>query len=197
MNSGSRVRAALVILAVSCAACGRDANSPITAAPTLPSPFVAQVAGEWAGAATLRQPVGGTFTDLGECIQQDLNARPANTIAAAPMVLSMGQKDADVEARLTSSSTGLACSYTGRATVGTVALYSVLKLCDAPVLVVRCSLDRVRDMKLVGSSVTGTIDAQRGTFTGAVANTYNVFLSGSETGVAGVVLTYDYTARKQ
>jgi len=111
------------------------------------------------------------------------------------MVLSMGQKDADVTARLTSSSTGLACSYKGRAAFSTVALNSAL--CDAPVLVVRCSLDRVRDMKLVGSSVTGTIDAQSGTFTGAVANTYNVFLSGSETGVAGVVLTYDYTARKQ
>lgn len=195
MNSGSRVRAALIILAVSCAACGRDPNAPLTAAPTLPSPFVAQVAGEWAGAATLRQPVGGTFTDLGECIQQDLNARPANTIASAPMVLSMGQKDADVTARLTSSSTGLACSYKGRAAFSTVALNSAL--CDAPVLVVRCSLDRVRDMKLVGSSVTGTIDAQSGTFTGAVANTYNVFLSGSDAGVAGVVLTYDYTARKQ
>lgn len=195
MNSGSRVRAALIIFAVSCAACGRDANAPITAAPTLPSPFVAQVAGDWAGAATLRQPVGGTFTDLGECIQQDLNARPANSIASAPMVLSMGQKDADVTARLTSSSTGLACSYTGRAALSTVALNSAL--CDAPVLVVRCSLDRVRDMKLVGSSVTGTIDAQSRTFTGAVANTYNVFLSGSNTGIAGVVLTYDYTARKQ
>jgi len=195
MNSGSRVRAALIILAVSCAACGRDLNAPLTAAPTLPSPFVAQVAGEWAGAATLRQPVGGTFTDLGECIQQDLNARPANTIASAPMVLSMGQKDADVTARLTSSSTGLACSYKGRAALSTVALNSAL--CDAPVLVVRCSLDRVRDMKLVGSSVTGTIDVQSGTFTGAVANTYNVFLTGKDEGVAGVVLTYDYTARKQ
>ena len=195
MNAGSRVRAALIILAVSCAACGRDLNAPLTAAPTLPSPFVAQVAGEWAGAATLRQPVGGSFTDLGECIQQDMIARPAISIASAPMVLSMGQKDADVTARLTSSSTGLACSYKGRAAFSTVALNSAS--CDAPVLVVRCSLDRVRDMKLVGSSVTGTIDAQSGTFTGAVANTYNVFLSGSETGVAGVVLTYDYTARKQ
>ena len=195
MNSGSRVRAALIMLAVSCAACERDVHGPITAAPTLPSPFVAQVAGEWAGAATLRQPVGGTLTDLGECIQQDLNARPANAIASAPMVLSMGQKDANVTARLTSSSTGLACSYTGRATLDTVALNSAL--CDAPVLVVRCSLDRVRDMKLVGSSVTGTIDTQSGTFTGAVANTYNVFASGATTGIAGVVLTYDYTARKQ
>jgi len=195
MNAGSRVRAALIILAVSCAACGRDLNAPLTAAPTLPSPFVAQVAGEWAGAATLRQPVGGSFTDLGECIQQDMIARPAISIASAPMVLSMGQKDADVTARLTSSSTGLACSYKGRAALSTVALNSAL--CDAPLLVVRCSLDRVREMKLVGSSVTGTIDVQSGTFTGAVANTYNVFLSGSETGVAGVVLTYDYTARKQ
>ena len=194
MNAGSRVRAALIILAVSCAACGRDLNTPLTAAPTLPSPFVAQVAGEWAGAATLRQPVGGTLTDLGECIQQDLNARPANTIASAPMVLSMGQKDADVEARLTSSSTGLACSYKGRASLSTVALNSAL--CDAPVLVVRCSLDRVRDLKLVGSSVTGTIDVQSGTFTGAVANTYNVFETAGS-GVAGVVLTWDYTARKQ
>ena len=195
MKSGSRVRVALIVLAVSCAACGRDANSPITAAPTLPSPFVAQVAGEWAGTATLRQPVGGSFTDLGECIQQDLIARPAPTIASAPMVLSMGQKDADVEARLTSSSTGLACSYKGRASLSTVALNSAS--CDAPVLVVRCSLDRVREMKLVGSSVTGTIDVQSGTFTGAVANTYNVFLTGKDEGVAGVVLTYDYTARKQ
>ena len=195
MNAGSRVRAALIILAVGCAACGRDLNAPLAAVPTLPSPFVAQVAGEWAGTATLRQPVGGTFTDLGECIQQDLIARPASTIASAPMVLSMGQKDADVTARLASSSTGLACSYKGRASLSTVALNSAS--CDAPVLVVRCSLNRVRDLKLVGSSVTGTIDVQSGTFTGAVANTYNVFLSGSDTGVAGVVLTYDYTARKQ
>ena len=194
MNSGSRVRAALIILAVGCAACGRDLNAPLAAVPTLPSPFVAQVAGEWAGTATLRQPVGGTFTDLGECIQQDLIARPASTIASAPMVLSMGQKDADVTARLASSSTGLACSYKGRASLSTVALNSAS--CDAPVLVVRCSLNRVRDLKLVGSSVTGTIDVQSGTFTGAVANTYNVFETGGP-GVAGVVLTWDYTARKQ
>lgn len=195
MNARSPMRAVLVVIAISSAACGQDAGAPATPSATLPSPFVAQVEGQWAGQATLRQPVGGTFTDLGECIQADLNARLANTQISDRMDLSMTQTGSDVTGRMTGASTGLACTYTGRATLTNVTLNAAS--CDAPVLVVRCSLDRVREMRLIGSTVSATVDARGGTITGTVANTYNVFLSGADAGVAGVVLSYDYAAVKQ
>lgn len=189
------VRVGLVVLAMSAGACGEDAAAPAIPAVTLPSPLTANLEGEWSGEATLQTPVGGTFTDLGECVQADMNARLAAGTSADRVVLSMSQAGADVTARLNATSTGLACSYTGRAGLTGVALSAAS--CDAPLLVVRCSQDQVRDLKLVGSSVTAMLDPQTRTIAGTVSNTYNAFETSKSIGVAGVVLHYSYTARKQ
>ena len=189
------VIAILAVAALSHAACGSDANAPQPNAITLPSPFIAQVEGRWSGDATLRLPVAGTLTDLGECVQADVNARLTAGVLADHVVLSMSQKGADVTAQANSISTGLACRYTGTAATTTFALNAAE--CDAPLLVVRCSQGVARDLKLVGSFVSATVDPQTRTITGTLSNTYNAFVTGTDEGVAGLVLTYNYTARKQ
>jgi hypothetical protein len=200
MNVGVQLRAVLFVIAAgSSAACGTDINATGPVAPSIPTPFVeriAQVGGQWAGQATLL-PVEGTFTDLGECVQADLNERLATGAVSNEVVLSIAQTNSDVTARLTSTGTGLACTYKGKAAADAVILDAAS--CDAPLVVVRCSIDRVRDMKLVGSTVTARVEPSTDarTIRGTVTNTYNVFVSGEQAGVGGVVLKYDYTARRQ
>ena len=193
MKSRYEATVAVLALAAGVAGCGDDPNAA-TVLPTLPSPFFAQVDGRWSGDARL-QPVEGTLTGFGECVQADVNYRVGNRLVSdEKIVLIIDQERADLAASLTSSSTGLSCKYSGKTSVDSMSLQAAS--CDAPQLVIRCSNDSVRTGKLVGSSLDGTLDTASRTITGTAANTYNLF-DEDDKPVAGVVLRYNYTVRQQ
>ena len=191
----SRYVTTVVALAVTAVAagCGTDPNSD-TESPTVPSPFYAQVDGRWSGAARL-QRVDGTMTGFGECVQADVNYRVNNQLLSdEQVVLTIDQDRADLTATLSSSTTGLSCAYSGAASFASMSLHAAT--CSAPQLVMRCSNEAVRTGELVGSTMEGTYDPASRTITGTAANTYNLF-DADDKPVAGIVVRYNYSVRKQ
>ena len=188
-------RMVLIVLAICTAACVRD--EPARAV-TGPSVFTAQVAGQWNGTSTLTN-VTGFAGSPGECLGADVGERLRGSIIPTDqMTLSLTQESATIAARFTSGGTGLACSYQGRTALTTLSLSAAA--CDAPKLVVRCNPDaegkeRVRDLKLAGSTILGTF--ADGKLDGTITNTYNAFETGNDDGVASIVLNYRYSAIKQ
>ena len=184
MNSRVALYAGLVVLAVAAASCGENdfARPPQPAGPSsLTALFVPQVAGVWGGPVTLTGIAGGTgpARDAGslECVGAAFNAVVGES---NDHTLTITQAGTDVRARFTSAGTGLACTYSGRVSNGTLALDAAT--CDAPALVLRCQPDPttgnvlVRRMELVGSSITATLNAPVNvtSVSGTAAHTYNL-----------------------
>jgi hypothetical protein len=166
----------LMALAVSVAGCGVE--NPVAVAP---SPFVTRIEGVFAGPLTLTDVRGG------ECVGPILSAEIGlDTLG----VMSVTQTGANVLATLTDGATGLSCRYTGTAGLGALALNSAV--CEAPTIIYRCSDGSVRDVKVVGSSITATADGPL--TSGVVTTSYNVFETGTEKGVAGLVTTQSFDA---
>ena len=172
-------RAALLAASLLAAGCTTEQTAPTTAGP---SPFVAQLGGLWGGVLTLATVSGG------ECVGATLTVG-----SAEPVSMSVLQNDTDLTARVTSAGTGLACNYTGRASLNSLVMDATA--CDAPVLVVRCANGDARDLRLVGSSITATMNG--GAIRGTTANTYNVFITDSEQGVGRLVTTHEYSATRR
>jgi hypothetical protein len=61
-------------------------------------------------------------------------------------------------------------------------------------LLLRCADGRVRELKLLGSTLRGTMTA--GQIDGTMANSYNAFESGTGKGVTRVTLNYQFTAAR-
>ena len=191
----SRYVTTVVALAVAAGAagCGSGSNAD-TPSPTVPSPFYAPVEGRWSGDARV-QRVDGTMTGFGECVQADVNYLVNNQLLSdEQVVLNIDQDRADLTATLTSSSTGLSCDYTGQTSVDSLSMRAAS--CSAPKLVIRCSNDAVRTGELVGSSLDGAFDPASRTISGTAANSYNLFDSEGKP-VAGIVVRYNYSVRKQ
>jgi hypothetical protein len=171
----------MAILAATLAAsgCGSDTPTPTTAGP---SPFVAQVGGVWGGTQTL------TSTEGGYCIPVMLQ-----TGSVEPLSLAVEQDQGELKARMASAGTGIACNYTGRATLNSLVLDS--SDCDKQLLVVQCQDGHVRDLKLVGSTVSATV--RGGVASGTVAYTYNVFITGKIEGAGSLLARYNYTATRR
>jgi hypothetical protein len=106
--------------------------------------------------------------------------------------IAVTQADQNLTARLSSASTGLSCSYKGTAAQNTFALDAAS--CDAPMLLLRCADGRVRELKLLGSTLQGTMTG--GQLNGTMANSYNAFASGGGAGVTRVTLNYQLTAAR-
>lgn len=180
--------AALLTAALAAAGCAQDDNPAAIAGP---SPFVpiSQVSGFWSGTLE-RDTVTG-----GECVGLD----PSIFIPPVQEVTGViSQSGTDLTARLTSSTTGLACSYAGSGTVNSFVLDA--STCDATVLVVRCEgedddPDLVREVRIVGSSITASV--QGGAIVGRVAATYNVFDAETGVPVGGLRVTYNLIAARR
>ena len=176
-------------LVVSSTACENIGSAPT--APTGPSLFAPQFSGNWAGTAVLTNvsPVVG-----GECVQQDLQGQVGTAAGTENVTMTVTQDAQNLTARLSSASTGLSCSYKGTAARNALALDAAS--CDAPMLLLRCADGTVRELKMLGSTLQGTVTG--GQIDGTMANSYNAFGTGpdKETGVTRVTLNYQFTAAR-
>lgn len=177
---------ALGALVLGSTGCGEDQVAPI---PTGQSLFAPQFSGNWSGTAVL---TGVTSVADGECVQPTLQAQVGTAAGNDAVTLAVSQEAQNLAARLSSSSTGLACSYTGTTASNSLALNATS--CDTPRLIVRCANGSVRDLELLGSTVQGAITA--GQLNGTMANSYNVYVTGSDDGVTRVTLNYQFSAVK-
>lgn len=176
----------LSTLAVTTASCG---NNPVSPTPTAPYLFTSQFSGSWAGTAALTSI---TPVVKGECLEPSLQSQLGLPTTGVEQVnLALSQDATSVTGRLASGSTGLACTYKGTSSGNTMALDSA-NCDDAPILLLRCTNDAVRDMELVGSTVQAKVD--NGQLRGTVAYTYNIRIDPTDIGVNRVVLQYNLTA---
>lgn len=173
--------AALAMLAAVAAGCG----DTVSGAPTTPSLAVSHLDGVWSGPLTLTSVSGG------EC-----------TGAVAPSVfgpsdqgtLSMVQDGTSVTGRLTAQRTGLSCAFNGTATINT--LSGDATSCNTTGLIVQCANGQARELRLVGSSVSGGTSG--GTITASVGTTFNVFtVQSPQVGVGSLVVNQAFTATRQ
>ena len=178
----------LSALLLSITACTDNAGTS-TSPTTGQSLFAPQFSGSFVGNAVL---TGVTAVANGECVQPALQAQVDTDAGTERVNLTIAQDGQALLARLSSSTTGLSCSYQGSAALNTLALNTAA--CDAETLIVRCPSGAVRELELIGSTVQGTVSA--GQVTGTLANSYNVFDNVTGFGVTRVTLNYDFSAVK-
>ena len=170
-------------------ACGTDPLAPPV--PVAPSPFSAQVGGQWTGTSNIIS-VGGVLGGNTECVGQDVFARiQSGLIPNDSVALALTQTDATVAGRLTSSGSGLSCSYTGSTALTGVVLDA--DTCAATAVQVRCNDETVKELAIIGSTVIGSVSGR--TMVGTVTNTYNVNRDGKNDG--SLILKYAYSLNKQ
>ena len=179
-------------LVVSSMACENIGSSPTApTAPTGPPLFAPQFGGNWAGTAVLTSV--SPVVD-GECVQPALQGQVGTPEGNDAVTMTVSQDAQNLTARLSSASTGLSCSYKG--TVAGNALALDAASCDAPMLLLRCAYPNpsVREMRLLGSTLQGTMTG--GQIDGTMANSYNAFDSVTGKGVTRVTVNYRFTAAR-
>lgn len=201
MNTRVPLHAGLLAMVMMAAACGENLNA-VPTGPTGPaslsSLLLPRVEGLWGGALTLTGVAGGTgpARNAGglECVGAAFDAVVGESNDHS---LSITQTGTSIAARLTSAGTGLACTYSGRiGSNGTLVLDA--SSCNATVLLLRCQPDEdgtvlVRQMHLVGSSITAALDApvKVTSVSGTAAHTYN--LTSDEGDVGSLVANHSFT----
>ena len=173
-----------VVFAAVMAALGcQDARS---VSPTSASLFIPGADGIWAGPMTLLGTSGG------ECVAAVV---PSFLPASDFGTVTVTQDGANLTATMTMEATGLACRYSGSATVSTLAMNATA--CDRHGLLVQCPIVGARELRLVGSSVTATWNGNE--ITGRTTTTYNVFTPPEvlQLGVGSLVATHSFTATRR
>ena len=182
MNSRAALIAGLFASAMATASCGDRVNgTPATpATPTGPSSLsellLPRLNGNWGGELRLTGVTGGTGPALragalacvGAAFDKVVGERNDHTLLIT-------QSGSDLTAKLVSSSTGLACEYTGRIGSGNNFVLHA-EQCTEKILSVLCPSGETHQLDLVGSSVTATFDDRINptSITGTAAHTYNV-----------------------
>jgi len=182
MNSRAALIAGLFASAMATASCGDSVNgTPATpATPTGPSSLsellLPRLNGNWGGELRLTGVTGGTGPALragalacvGAAFDKVVGERNDHTLLIT-------QSGSDLTAKLVSSSTGLACEYTGRIGSGNNFVLHA-EQCTEKILSVLCPSGETHQLDLVGSSVTATFDDRINptSITGTAAHTYNV-----------------------
>ena len=176
--------AVLGLLPFAAAGCGENQFNP-PSAPAGPSSLsdvlLPRVDGLWAGRFTLTGVAGGTGPSRTagalECVGA---AYDAVVTQSNEHRLTLTRTGTELTARLVSSDTGLACEYKGTVGINGGIVLDAPK-CEAPTLLLRCQRDpngveRVRELELVGSSITATLNAPTNVteISGVAAHTYNV-----------------------
>ena len=181
MKAASVFRA--VVLAGVVATVGCNQERPVS--PSAPSLFIPNLAGVWSGPMTLQSTSGGECA--GQVVGTFLPATDRGTISIA-------QSDADTSATLTMESSGLACRYTGTSSLTSLAMNAVS--CDRTGLIVSCLNGQNRELRLVGSSITGTWVGDQ--VTGQISSTYNVLTTGTQpVGVGSLIATHNFSATRR
>jgi len=136
------------------------------------------VAGAWLGYSTLASAAGGEC--VGAALQGGVDLRDVFTTA-------IRQNGATLQATVASQGNGTLCAYTGSTAAGTVTL--TLTSCQADrISSVSCAAGVIRDVQLMASTLTATVDTQKGTGIGRETSSWTVFPSGS-TSSAGTLTT--------
>ncbi len=92
---------------------------------------------------------------------------------------------------MTSQGNGTSCAYAGTASGGAVSM--TLSSCQASrVPGVRCAGGAVRDLQLVGGTLTANVNAAVGMGSGTDVSTWNVFAPGGSTPVGTLTLTANF-----
>jgi hypothetical protein len=202
MNPRLVLRFAVLGMLPFAAACGENLFNPPTA-PTGPSSLsevlLPRVDGVWAGGFTLTGVAGGTgparTAGALECVgaAYDAVVRQSNEHR-----LTMTRKGSEVTARLVSVDTGLACDYRGSVGANGSLVLDAPK-CEAPTLMLRCHADPngvelVRELELVGSSITATLDAPTNVtaISGVAAHTYNITDPNNDLAVGALVANHSF-----
>lgn len=131
-------------------------------------------------------------TSGGECVAGVIPTfLPTNDFGTVTLT----QDTASLTATMTMESTGLACRYTGSATLDSISMNAVS--CDRTGLLVVCANGVTRELRLVGSSVTAAWNGN--VITGRTTSTYNVFTApaGQQDGVGALVAAHSFTATRQ
>ena len=182
MKFSNAVQAIVLTGVVATLGCSQD--RPLV--PAAPSLFIPNLEGVWSGPMTLLGSSGGECT--GEVIYTFLPPLDRGTLAVT-------QDGADTSATMTMESTGLACKYSGTSSLTSLAMNA--SSCDRTGLLVSCKDGRTRELRLVGSSVTGSWNGSQ--VAGQVSTTYNVFTppGAQQVGVGSLVTTHNFAATRQ
>jgi len=101
------------------------------------------------------------------------------------------QNGASLEATVTSQGNGTSCAYAGTVSGGAVTM--TLSTCQASrVPGVKCSGGALRDLQLVGGTLTANVNAAVGMGSGTDVSTWNVFAAGGSTPVGTLTLTANF-----
>jgi hypothetical protein len=195
--------ATLAVLAGT-AACGPAPNTPTAPSVTTLTPLLQpRVGGLWAGTLTFTVVAGGTgivrTAGSVECVGETFATVIGQSNDSTLQITQDGMK---VTGRLTSSETGLACSYAGAIGSNGGMVLDATQCSELP-LIVRCLPDEdgntpVRQMVLVGSSLTTSLNAPVNVtaVSGTAAHTYNV-LDASGEPVGGLVAKHIFTLTRR
>jgi hypothetical protein len=132
----------------------------------------------------------------GECVGADLNLATGSLDVGT---VTIAQDANDVTAVVRSATTGLRCTYTGKASFATFA--ANYQSCDFTEILFACTTGEARILTLVGSTITATI-AGTGT-EGVVATSYNVYAEVEQNGqirrvpVGGLITEQEFSAGRR
>lgn len=204
MSYGFARRAATLAALVATVACGDTSTTPTAPTVTTLAPLLQpRVGGIWSGTLTFTDVSGGTgiVRTAGslECVGQTFATVIGQSNDSSLQISQDGKK---VEGRLTSSETGLACSYSGSIGSNGGMVLDATECSELP-LVIRCMPDAsgntpVRQMVLVGSTLTAALNAPVNVtaVSGTAAHTYNLLDAGG-TPVGGFVAKHTFNLTKR
>lgn len=172
--------AMLAAVTMTVAACGDP-----TTVPAKPALAINQLEGNWGGQMTLTSVSGGECTGA---------VAPAVFGPSDSTTMAFTQDGLVVNGNITANRTGFSCAFAGSASVNGVALNATS--CNTSGLAVQCLDGSARELRLVGSAVTGT--NYGGTFTGSIGTTYNVWtVTSPQTEVGSLVVDHAFSATRR
>jgi hypothetical protein len=167
---------AIILIAVlEMSGCGGSSSAP--SAPSAPS--IVNVAGLWTASVKITSIVGG------ECVGV---TQQALSLFAPPLpyTLQVTQNGASLTAIATSTVTGNSTNFSGTAGAASIALNATSST-NAFTFGYLCSNLQRRDTQLTAAAINATITGNSGS--GTYADTTNVYLPGTQTGVTGGIMT--------
>lgn len=180
MKNCVNLHAGLFAAAVLVAGCGPNLTAvppgPATGPTTLAPLLLPQLDGVWGGEMQLTGVAGGTGPSQDAGIHACGGGAFVSVFGESNFSsLSIKQDGRELEARLASAETGLACTYTG--VVGTGGLVTLASDSCTNALVLRCPNGNVVALEFRGSTITAQTDAPvevTSLSNGRVAFTYNI-----------------------
>ena len=178
------IAAFVVAVAVSGAACGGGGSSnPAAPTPTAAQPAMTQAAGVWTG---VNQSMS---VDGGECVGVSLAAMADGKTA---FTLDVTQHGSALTAISTAPVSGLPTNYSGTAGSGNISLTAAPEV--EWVLGFACQSGLRRDVQSVSDTINMTVSDNTGTVT--AAQTYNVFVAGTNTGVGTMTISSSFSVAR-